>query len=150
MFDLVADVESYPAFLPLCEGLVVRSREPDGERELLLATLTVGYKFIRESFTCRVHLDRPGLAIAAEYVEGPFRRLKNVWRFAAAGAGASEVHFAIDYEFRSRALEALMGAVFDRAFRHFAQAFEERADRLYGRPAPAAAAAAPILKGGLT
>lgn len=150
MFDLVADVEAYPGFVPLCEGLVVRSRSSDGERQLLLATLTVGYKFIRESFTCRVTLDRANLAIAADYVDGPFKRLQNLWRFEAAGPSATDVHFAIDYEFRSRPFEALMGAVFDRAFRRFAEAFENRANQLYGAKTGRAPAAGPRLKTSLT
>lgn len=132
MFDLVADVEKYPQFLPLCESLVVRARQQDGGRETLIATMTIAYKLIRESFTTRVLLDRDGLAIRAEYLDGPFSRLENVWRFEPTEEDASLVHFAIDYAFRSRALGLVMGTVFDRAFRKFAEAFEARADAVYG------------------
>lgn len=132
MFDLVASVEAYPGFVPLCESLVVHSRRPDGDREVLVATMTVAYKFIRESFTTKVVLDRPAMAIRAEYLDGPFKYLENVWRFEPHGRGDSLIHFTIDYEFRSSALGLLMGAVFDRAFRKFAEAFEARADAVYG------------------
>ena len=132
MFDLVADVESYPKFLPLCESLVVHSRRKDGEREILVATMTVAYKVIRESFTTKVTLERSALLIRAEYIDGPFSYLENVWRFEPHGRGDSIVHFSIDYAFRSRALGLVMGAVFDRAFRKFTEAFEARADAVYG------------------
>ena len=132
MFDLVADVESYPEFLPLCESLVVHSRRKDAEREVLVATMTVAYKFLRESFTTKVVLDRAALTIRAEYLDGPFSYLENDWRFEPHGRGDCIVHFAIDYAFRSTALGLLMGAVFDRAFRKFTEAFEKRADAVYG------------------
>ncbi len=139
MFDLVADVERYPEFLPLCEGLKIRRRTTaeDGT-ETLLADMSVGYKAIRESFTSRVTLDRARRMILVEYVEGPFRHLENRWTFEPDGEGC-RVGFAIDYEFRSRTLGLLMGAMFDKAFRRFAEAFEERADRIYGRRSPARA-----------
>ena len=132
MFDLVADIESYPRFLPLCESLVVRSRRTEAGKEILIATMTVAYKFIRESFSVRVTLDRSAFHIHAEYIEGPFRYLENIWRFEPHGRGDSVIRFSIEYEFRSRALSLLMGAMFDRAFKKFAEAFEERADAVYG------------------
>ena len=132
MFDLVANVEAYPGFVPLCESLVVHSRREDEGREVLVATMTVAYKFIRESFTTKVVLERAALTISAEYLDGPFRYLENVWRFEPDGPKNSAIHFTIDYEFRSRALGMVMGAVFDRAFRKFAEAFEARADTVYG------------------
>lgn len=135
MFDLVANVEAYPQFLPLCESLVVRSRRQDGSREILVATMTIAYKLIRESFTTKVVLDREGMTIRAEYLDGPFSHLENVWRFEPHGRGDCIVYFDIDYAFRSRMLGVVMGAVFDRAFRKFTEAFEERADEVYGAPA---------------
>jgi len=132
MFDLVANVEAYPGFVPLCESLVVHSRREDEGREVLVATMTVAYKFIRESFTTKVVLERAAMTISAEYLDGPFRYLENVWRFEPDGPENSAIHFTIDYEFRSRALGMVMGAVFDRAFRKFAEAFEARADTVYG------------------
>jgi coenzyme Q-binding protein COQ10 len=139
MFDLVAEVDAYPEFVPLCEELRVRRRVQSGEGiETLVAEMSVGYKAISERFTTRVTLDRPRLRILVEYVNGPFSYLENRWSFLPA-PGGSDVEFYITYEFKSRALGLLMGAVFDRAFRKFAEAFEERADVVYGRPAAASA-----------
>jgi coenzyme Q-binding protein COQ10 len=135
MFDLVADVERYPEFVPLCNALKVRSRkvEADG-RETLVADMTVGYKLIRETFTSRVTLDKPNLRVRVEYIDGPFSRLENVWSFKDEPEGeGSRVSFFIDYEFKSRTLGALMGSMFDAAFRKFAGAFERRADVVYRR-----------------
>ncbi len=134
MFDLVADVEHYPEFVPLCRSLNVRSRisEPEGV-EVLLADMTVAYKFIRETFTSRVTLDRPNLQILVEYLKGPFRRMENRWVFHPAGARACRIEFFISYEFRSRSFALLMGTMFDAAFRRFAAAFERRADHIYRR-----------------
>jgi coenzyme Q-binding protein COQ10 len=132
MFDLVADVESYPEFVPLCESLVVTRRETVGADTVLIATMGIGYKAIRERFTTRVTLKPSSSTILVEYLDGPFKRLENRWRFLDA-PGGSEVDFFIDYEFRSLALGLLMGAMFDTAFRRFADAFEARAGVVYGR-----------------
>ena len=131
MFDLVADVEKYPEFVPLCESLTVRSmREREG-REVLIAEMTVGYKAIRQSFTSQVVLNRPELQIDVQYLNGPFRHLNNRWRFEPTGDRSCIVHFDIDYEFASRSLGMLMGSMFDYAFRRFTAAFEERADKVF-------------------
>jgi coenzyme Q-binding protein COQ10 len=135
MFDLVADVEKYPQFVPLCSALKVKSRTEKDGATVVVADMTVAYKIIRETFTSRVTLDRPELRIFVEYLSGPFKRMQNRWRFVPIGKDACEIEFFIDYEFRSRALAAVMGAVFDAAFRKFAVAFEQRADEIYGRPA---------------
>ena len=133
MFDLVADVERYPEFVPLCRDLKVRQREPKGEGvEIIVADMTVAYKLVRESFRSRVTLDRPKLQILVEYLQGPFSHMENRWTFSPTGEGGCEVEFFIDYEFRSRTLGLLMGGVFDAAFRRFAAAFERRADEVYG------------------
>jgi coenzyme Q-binding protein COQ10 len=132
MFDLVADVEHYPEFVPLCESLRVRKRLQEDGRDIIVADMTVAYKLVRQTFTSRVTLDRANLRILVEYLEGPFRRLNNRWGFRQAGDRVCEVDFYIAYEFRSRTLGALMGAVFDAAFRRFASAFERRADQIYG------------------
>ena len=137
MFALVADVERYPEFVPLCERLIVRTRQKDGERETLVADMTVGYKAIRETFTTRVVLDRPALVIEAQYLEGPFRHLDSRWTFVPEGSHACLVLFSIDYQFKSRILGAMMGAAFDGMFRRLAGAFEERADAVYGVTATA-------------
>jgi len=133
MFDLVADVETYPEFLPLCEALRIIRRSQSGEGiETLVASMSIGYKAISESFTTRVSLDRPRLRILVEYVDGPFKYLENRWSFLDTAEG-SKVDFYINYEFKSLALGLLMGSVFDKAFRKFAEAFEKRADAVYGR-----------------
>jgi coenzyme Q-binding protein COQ10 len=139
MFDLVADVERYPEFLPLCESLRVLRRSQSGEGvETLVAAMSVGYKAIRESFTTRVTLDRPRMRILVEYVDGPFKYLENRWTFKQ-NEGGCEVEFFISYEFRSLTLSLLMGSVFDKAFHRFVGAFQDRADVIYGRPAVARA-----------
>jgi coenzyme Q-binding protein COQ10 len=144
MFNLVADVERYPEFVPLCESLRVRRRAASGEGvETLTAQMTVAYKLLRETFTSQVTLDRPRLAITVSYLDGPFSHLDNRWGFKPLPDGGCEVSFFISYEFKSRMLGLLMGAVFDAAFRRFAEAFERRADEIYGEaaaptaPAPA-------------
>ncbi|MHB2264755.1 type II toxin-antitoxin system RatA family toxin [Aliihoeflea sp. PC F10.4] len=131
MFALVADVERYPEFLPMCEALSVRSRKERDGITMLVADMTVGYKAIRETFTSNVVVKPKENAIDVSYVDGPFRYLDNRWRFEALPDGGCAVHFFIDYEFKSRILGALMGAMFDRAFRMFTQAFEKRADEIY-------------------
>lgn len=134
MFDLVADVEKYPEFVPLCSELVVKTRaQKDNGAVVLVADMTVAYKIIRETFTSRVTLDRTNLKILVEYLNGPFKRMQNRWSFVATGDDSCDVEFFIDYEFKSRALAIVMGAMFDAAFRRFAAAFEERADAVYGR-----------------
>jgi coenzyme Q-binding protein COQ10 len=142
MFDLVADVEKYPQFLPLCEALLVKKRERNGDKDVLIAEMTVGYMAIRESFTSRVALDPASLTVHAgsvpEYPSGPFRRVENTWTFAPAPGGC-DVGFYISYDFKSLMLQALVGGLFDRVFRRYTQAFEERARVVYGAPPPPSA-----------
>ena len=133
MFDLVADVEKYPQFVPLCTSLKVRSRTAKGDTEVIVAAMTAAYKVISQTFTSRVTLDKPNLKILVEYLDGPFSRLQNRWTLKPTGDNACEVEFFIDYEFKSRTLAMLMGAMFDTAFRKFAVAFEQRADAVYGK-----------------
>lgn len=131
MFYLVADVEKYPEFLPFCTALTVRRRTEDGEgRPVIDADMTVGYKSINERFTSRVTLDRAAMKILVEYIDGPFRFLENRWTFAEDAQGCA-IDFYISYEFKSRILAAVAGAVFDRIFRMFTHAFEERAHVVY-------------------
>lgn len=132
MFALVADIERYPEFVPFCERLVVRAREETPHGTTLVADMTVGYAAIRETFTTRVALDLAESTIAARYLEGPFRHLDSRWVFTPLGPAACRVRFTIDYEFRSRLLAMAMGAAFDRMFRKFIEAFETRADAVYG------------------
>ncbi|UHS56567.1 type II toxin-antitoxin system RatA family toxin [Agrobacterium vaccinii] len=131
MYNLVADVEKYPEFLPLCDGLTVRSRKERDTKTLLVADMTVGYKAFRETFTTQVLLKPDENAIDVKYLDGPFKYLDNRWRFEPTEDGGCSVYFFIDYEFKSRILGAVMGSMFDRAFRMFAEAFEARADKIY-------------------
>jgi coenzyme Q-binding protein COQ10 len=134
MFDLVADVERYPEFLPLCSGMKLRSRKEQSEGVVVIvADMTVAYKLVRETFRSRATLDRANLQILVEYLDGPFSRMENRWEFHPVHDWLCDVKFFISYEFRSRMLGMLMGAMFDTAFRRFALAFERRADAVYGR-----------------
>jgi coenzyme Q-binding protein COQ10 len=98
----------------------------------LVADMTAAYKVFRETSVSKVTLDRPKLEILVAYLDGPFQSLENRWTFKPEGERACEVEFFIDYEFRSRTLGLLMGSVFEAAFRRFAEAFERRADKIYG------------------
>jgi coenzyme Q-binding protein COQ10 len=132
MFDLVADVERYPEFVPLCRALKVRQRKSAADGvEVVVADMTVAYKLISETFTSRVTLDRANLQILVEYLDGPFSRLENRWTFRPIDERSCDVEFFLSYEFKSRTLALLMGSMFDLAFRRFASAFEQRADLVY-------------------
>ena len=126
MFDLVADVASYPEFLPWVVATRVRSDSPT----LMVADMLVGFSALRERFTSRVTKRRPE-EICVEYLEGPLKSLENNWKFIPANGGC-EVFFAVEFTFRSRLFEALAGQHFDRAFGKMVSAFEARASALYG------------------
>jgi len=139
MFDLVADVERYPEFVPLCGALKVRQRtQKPNDIEIIVADMTVSFKLVRETFTSRVTLGRPHLKILVEYLQGPFSSLQNRWTFEPKADRACDVGFFIAYEFKSRMLAMLMGSMFDTAFQRFAAAFEKRADAIYGKPTTSA------------
>ena len=131
LFDLVADVGSYPQFLPWCVGSRVRSRT----ESLLVSDLTIGFGPFRETFTSRVTLARPK-RVMVTYENGPFRYLNNQWDFAAHHGG-TEVAFFVDFEFRSRILQAAIGVVFNEAVRRMVNAFRKRARDVYGPPVSA-------------
>jgi len=132
MFDLVADMERYPEFVPFCRSLKVRRRSRDERgRDTVISEMTIAYKLIQETFTTRVTLDKAELQIFVDYLSGPFHRLENRWSFRGAGEHACDVEFYLHYEFRSRALAFVMGAMFEAVFRRFADAFERRADQIY-------------------
>ena len=132
MYALVARVEEYPQFLPLVEMLKVKRREQVDGKEMLIATMAVGYKLIRESFTTRVVLDPPTRTIFVEYLDGPFSHLENRWQFIPRAEGGSDIDFYIAYSFRSRMFERLVGGLFDKAVQKYTTAFEARADEVYG------------------
>jgi len=133
MFALVARIEDYPKFLPLCEALEVKRRDAEGDKEVIVATMTVGYGLIRESFTTKVHLDPTARTVLVEYLDGPFTFLENRWRFQPKSGGACDVAFYIAYAFRSRLFERLVGPLFAKAVERYTTAFETRADAIYGR-----------------
>jgi coenzyme Q-binding protein COQ10 len=137
MFDLVADVERYPEFVPLCAALKIRQRTPQADgTEIVIADMTVSFKLVKETFTSEVRLDRPNLKVSVRYLRGPFSNLENRWTFESKGEESCDVGFFLAYEFKSRMLAMLMGAMFDAAFSRFSAAFEKRADAIYGkRPA---------------
>lgn len=128
LFDLVADVERYPEFLPWCVGARITSRQ---ENELQ-ADLVIGFKMIRERFTSRVRLDRPNLRIDVAYTDGPFRYLDNHWTFRPEPGGKTRLDFFVDFEFKSILLQKIIGALFNEAVRRMVAAFETRAKQLYG------------------
>jgi coenzyme Q-binding protein COQ10 len=136
LFDLVADVERYPEFLPWCVGARIRSREGDA----IHADLVIGFKLFRERFTSKVTLNRPD-RIDVAYAEGPFRYLNNHWLFAPTPDGGCEIDFYVDFEFRSRLLQRMIGALFNEAVRRMVTAFEARAKALYGSADSAKSAA---------
>ena len=127
MFDLVADVGRYPEFLPWSRGARVRRREGD----LIVADLVIGFKGITERFTSRVELDRERHIIDVSYEDGPFKYLENHWKFIPDESGCV-VDFYVDFEFRSRFLQHMIGMVFTEAVRRMVNAFETRARDLYG------------------
>jgi len=134
MFDLVADVERYPEFVPLCQSLKVRRRTPGADgTEVVVADMTVSFKLVKESFGSEVTLDRKNLTINVRYLRGPFSNLENRWTFEPKGENVCDVGFFIAYEFKSRILATLMGSMFDAAFSRFSAAFEKRADQVYGK-----------------
>jgi coenzyme Q-binding protein COQ10 len=133
MFDLVGHVEHYPRFVPLCEALRVRKRDERDGKTVILADMTVAYAMYRDTFTSRVTMDPRDLTIDVEYISGPFSSLVNRWKFAPASPSSCDIDFFIAWEMKSRALELVVGAVFERAFLKFADAFEARADFVYNR-----------------
>ncbi len=126
MFDLVADVGSYAEFLPWVSAVRVRSDLPAE----MVADLLVGFRSLRERFTSRVRKERPGL-IRVDYIDGPLKFLRNEWHFAPAPGGCT-VDFTVDFAFKNRIFEAIAGQMFDTALRRMINAFEQRADALYG------------------
>lgn len=132
MFAMVADVASYPEFVPLCTGMDILSRAVEDGREIVDACMTVAAGPISERFTNRVVLDRENLKISGRAIDGPFKKLTNDWSFEPLSPQTCRIDFALDYEFRSMALRLLLGAVSESAFGRYTKAFEDRADALYG------------------
>lgn len=127
MFDLVADVDRYPEFLPW----VVATRVRDDSEHVMTADMLVGFKALREKFTSKVEKNRPR-DLNVHYIDGPMRDLDNRWTFEELPDGGCELHFCVDFTFKNRMFEALAGQYVDRAFRKMVAAFEARAEELYG------------------
>lgn len=132
MYDLIADVQAYPEFLPWCSGARVRSRREDGANEIVEADLVISFKVFRERFGSRVSLMPDEKKIDVEYLDGPFKYLMNHWKFIPVSDTECEVDFFVDFEFKSRTLQAIIGVVFGEAMRRIVRAFEARAAALYG------------------
>ena len=132
MFALVADIERYPEFLPWCVALRTVDCRTDENLKLLTAEMIVAYKVFREKFRSLVRLDESARHIEVDYIDGPFRSLRNSWSFRALPVG-SIVDFSIEFEFRSLLLQATSQAVFEKAFLKMSEAFVERANSVYGR-----------------
>lgn len=134
MFALVADIERYPEFLPWCSAARIRSRrpQPDGT-EIVEADLVISFKVFSERFTTRDVLRPAEWRIDVAYLEGPFHYLNNHWQFIPVAEKVCDIDFFIDFEFRSRTLQAVIGVVFNEAVRVLVRAFEKRAEALYGR-----------------
>jgi coenzyme Q-binding protein COQ10 len=130
MFDLVADVASYPEFLPWCAAARIRHTTKDQMPTIIDADLVIAFKVFRERFGSRVTLDAEHSEILVEYLDGPFKYLKNNWRFTDTNNGC-DVEFYVDFEFKSKVLQTLIGVVFTEAMRRVVRAFEDRAKTLY-------------------
>jgi coenzyme Q-binding protein COQ10 len=129
MFQVVADVEKYPEFLPWVVALRVKSRTREDAREILIAEMAVGYGALRERYTSRVVLDAGRRSIDVVKIEGPFQKLENHWRFTPNGDGA-QVEFSIAFEFSNRLLQAAAGRAFEKVLLSMSGAFEARAKAL--------------------
>ena len=135
MYDLIADIEAYPAFLPWCAAVRKRKSSFDGPCETVDADMIVSFKVFREKFGSRVVLNPEAGKIDVSYLEGPFKYLTNNWHFKPVSDHSCEVDFFVDFEFKSRTLQTLIGVVFHQAMQQVVRAFERRAEALYGKSA---------------
>jgi coenzyme Q-binding protein COQ10 len=131
IFELVGDVAKYPEFLPWCTGARIREKQTTSTGETMIADLMIGFKMVREKFTSRVTLDRPSRRIDVNYLQGPFKTLKNHWTFSATQNGHCQIDFHLEFEFSSVLLQKLIGVLFHEAVRRMVAAFEARAYQLY-------------------
>ena len=130
MFDLVADISSYPEFLPWCAAARVRREIQKGVIKQIEADLVISFKVFREKFGSRVLLDESKFTIETEYLDGPFRHMQSVWSFNNSEQGC-EVNFNVDFEFKNAMLQSIIGLVFNDAMQRIVRAFERRAADLY-------------------
>ena len=144
MYDLVADVARYPAFLPWTAAARVRETRAAGPGDLepgqeafgpctiLEADLVISFKVFRETFLSRVWLFPEAKRIETRYIDGPFKHLHSIWSFRDLESGGCEVHFEVSFEFKNRLLQGAAGMFFNEAMQRIVRAFEKRADDLYG------------------
>lgn len=131
MYDLIADIEAYSKFLPWCSAARIRDCKQDGDSEIIEADLVISFKVFREKFGSRVTLMPNESRIEVVYLDGPFKYLNNSWKFIDCDEGCV-VDFYVDFEFRSKILQSVIGVVFNEAMRRIVKAFEDRAKTLYG------------------
>ena len=131
MYALVADIANYPEFLPWCSAARIRSRREEAEKEVVEADLVISFKVFRERFGSRVTLEEGRRHILTEYLDGPFKYLKSTWSFTDCAEGC-EINFFVDFEFKNRILQGVIGVVFNEAMQRVVRAFETRAHDLYG------------------
>lgn len=134
MYDLVADVASYPQFLPWCAAARIRSETAVAESVVLEADLIISFKVFRERFGSRVTLFPDDMKIDSEYLDGPFKYMKSNWAFEDTDDGCNVIFF-VDFEFKNAILQGIIGLVFNEAMQRVVRAFEARANELYGLPA---------------
>ncbi|MFV0472806.1 MAG: type II toxin-antitoxin system RatA family toxin [Pikeienuella sp.] len=132
MYALIADISAYPEFLPWCSAARIRSRRDTDAGEVVEADLVISFRVFRERFGSRVTLRPEVSEIDVAYLDGPFRYLNNHWKFNQLSETSCEIDFFVDFEFRSRTLQALIGLVFNEAMQRIVRAFEARAKALYG------------------
>ncbi len=132
MYDLVADVKSYPEFLPWTAAARIRSDQDEGDYREMLADLVISFKVFREKFGSRVRLWSDEHKIETEYLDGPFAHMRSNWRFEDAETGGVNIHFDVDFEFRNKLLSGAAGMFFFQAMQQIVRAFETRAAELYG------------------
>jgi len=135
MYALVADVDSYPKFLPWNAAARIRSRQDIPGGEVMEADLVISFKVFRERFGSRVTLWPEMRKIDTEYLDGPFRHMRSNWQFRDRAEGGCEVEFFVDFEFRNALLQGIIGVVFNEAMHRIVRAFEKRAAVLYGTAA---------------
>ena len=131
MYDLVADVAKYPAFLPWCAAARINRVVPGADCMVMEADLVISFKVFREKFASRVTLWSDARKIDTEYIDGPFKYMHSTWAFRDAPGGC-EVDFFVDFEFRNAILQSVIGLVFNDAMHRIVRAFERRAAELYG------------------
>jgi coenzyme Q-binding protein COQ10 len=131
MFDLVSDIENYANFLPWCAGARIESKEKVENKVIITADLIISFKVFREKFTSQVTLVSENHEVLVKYLDGPFKYLINKWKFTDLGSRGCSAEFMVDFEFKSKILQALIGVVFNDAMQRIVKAFEIQAATLY-------------------